>query len=280
MQSDADLDFMTLGTSPYGFCKENSTKSCEALLQRGLSKHHILLGALASAWEYEKSAEYRGWIIGSVGHSSQMWTSIFIRSLEQFAISYGDPQDVKLLTYALKKGDLKDHPDDKQAPSAMLKRYQQDLPVLIATGYVNHAVCAILYKDYLIIGNRGENNDGIYPTVIYTINSKKVNADTFDTIQKLREKSAKSYVSYIKTLSHTLDAVRILMSDTVREIYKGDVWQKVGNCSWSSLEAGLIGLWTVISWEQSKNPKDIVEHLRYGENSLNSTYLMTIFRPT
>ncbi len=259
MKGNVDVDFMVEGASLYGLCNENSSKDCAPLLLRGLSRHHIFLSALASAWEYVDAAEYRGWTIGSVGQSPQNWAPIFIRSLEQFK---GDAQVSKRLVEILKTADLKDHPDHRQNSASLLKHYRTNQPILLKTGYLGHSVSAILYKDYLIIGNRGENHHPNYPSVIYTINTRKVTAGIISLIQDLDWLPPDNFISFQSALSQILDAVPNSMSDTVAEIYRGDEWQKVGNCSWASLEAAIISLWTVMSAEQSKDLSHSIDHIR------------------
>ncbi len=271
VNGNADLDFMTRfsddpfenGCTLHQACVINSSKNCESLLKRGLSKHEFYLKALAAVWEYTQAGEYRGWTIGSIGGSPLELASVLSRSLEQFTAKYNsDSPGGKRLIEALKNADLKDDLSVRSSGAALLARHQAGLPVIVKTGYPGHSVSFILYKDYLIVGNRGENHHPHYPTVIYTINSKMLTAAIFEMIQGLDWQPSNYFVGFVGALPQLLGAAPNSMSDSVREIYRGDEWQKVGNCAFSSLEASLVGLWTLMSWEQSKNPHDFIANIR------------------
>ncbi len=274
LQGNVDVDFIVSdspylpGMTPVEICHEYTSKNCDLLLSKGISKHQFYLRALANVWEYQDAAEYLGWAIGGLlGWSDLESAHILSRSLKLFTGNdKSNLQEGKRLIGALKNADLKDNLDYKQDPSSLLARYQSGQPIIFKSGYddgyVGHSIAFILYKDYLIIGNRGADHHPDYPSVIYIINSDKVDEIIIETIQGLSWKSSHNFVSFQNALPRILGAKVSTMSDSVREIYRGNQWQKLENCTWSSLEAATIGLWTVFDWEQSKDLSNTIDTLR------------------
>lgn len=82
------------------------------------------------------------------------------------------------------------------SPLELYQRWKENRPVFIETGYHDHFAAALLYKDHLILVNRGGGNEGKRVRVV-KIRKERITEETIKSIKDLTKNEALDYVKFM-----------------------------------------------------------------------------------
>lgn len=85
-----------------------------------------------------------------------VWYPIIYKSLENFSNHYSDLLSLERVQPLLEAFAFTS--DQKFSPDTVLDRIKQGLPTLIPTGYIGHQVILLIWGNYFVICNRGEES--------------------------------------------------------------------------------------------------------------------------
>ncbi|MBA3602082.1 MAG: hypothetical protein H0W50_00185 [Parachlamydiaceae bacterium] len=168
---------------------------------------------------------------------TDVWAkSVLISSFEDFALS-----NQNLVSTSLKRWVTKPLLDATQ--QRKFKDYNHYYPFAIFSGWNGHSINIILYKNYFVSCNRGDDCGQHSGWTIYQIGSKKNLTEEFiESLENTNGYDKSSYISNEKIIKHL----------NAEEIYHCNMKsQTVGNCTYTSAKAAILALLTL--WELSKN---------------------------
>ena len=119
------------------------------------------------------------------------------------------------------------------------KRVLAGKPCVITTGFVGHAVSALLFGDNLVICNRG--GESRKPVEVYKMaNVTKASIlELLDQLERCKHEQRHGYIHFLKGLSHRFDSSEKNSTAKAIEDACELPHQWVGNCSWASAEASV-----------------------------------------
>jgi hypothetical protein len=240
-------------------CKMNETNIQKSLSHKlkssnehdNLNEQRVLLKLKLLAHAIDQSGKVK---IGEMadfdleGGESEYWLKKWAKSTAQLPSS-ALPSDLQLQLQEL----LDSHKNS--TPAELLLAIKADRPRIIHSGFKEHAVAVLIWKDRLIICNRGAVNTGS-PIKAYKFNPQKLTAEVIETLQQCANQSGEEYLNlFFRELPNTLE----LRADSETALLQKECklpMQTVGNCSWTNPEAAvwaLIQLHEIDKWKAENN---------------------------
>lgn len=152
-------------------------------------------------------------------------------------------------------------------PAEILGRIQQDLPVMLHTGYTGHYVSVLVWGSYFIICNRGGASRA--PIEIFQYDQEKLDEKTIQEIINCANKSKEDYQQlFFTTLPQTLSFEQEELEKSIQEKCPLPK-QIVGNCSWLSPETAV---WALLVWQKIRESEEpnIEESIQTETQRFNS----------
>jgi hypothetical protein len=210
------------------------------------------------------------------GGNSNYFARVFQEYIPMFANEFSgiSESEVSFLSDSL----MSAKNDDVQS---LHREFLQGKPVLIHSGFTGHAISFFLYKDHLIIGNKGSLSNR--PLEIYKIDKNKITPAFIKGIREMGNDSWIVFSHWLTNLPSTTGAVSTSLTSAIEQGYPLEKRQTVGNCAWESLETSLFGILAVIRQEAdesapnilSKTQKDFVQMTQFFQLQSFENYLKT-----
>jgi uncharacterized protein len=127
--------------------------------------------------------------------------------------------------------------------SELFHRWKDHKPVFIETGYQNHFVAAVFYKDHLILVNRGGGSEG-QRVRVEKIRKERITAETFTSIQNLSKKEMGDYVKFMHhEFPRTYCFEQTSFERSLESISNRYIdHQTANNCAWANREGAAVVL--------------------------------------
>jgi len=199
----------------------------------------------AQAWEIGGAGKIGNKIILREGSNPHIFSKEMIQTLTHFHESY--PEEMTEEEYEFLRSTMIEGTDyrETQNMASMIQRYLAGFPITIHTGFTEHAVEMIIWNEYIIINNKG--GESRRPIEIYRMNSAKIIptsefAAKVGEIIGLNKKQQSDYVTWLNAVCDKFGATKSDFEKIFEESYPLERDQKVGNCSWESLETSIYAL--------------------------------------
>ncbi len=179
------------------------------------------------------------YIFSRLGMLGDLFSKPLSKQLRLFHTHFPDlvpPEFIKKICFVLKSYNKNNDTSLNVRSKKIAKQYKKDDIVLISTGFNGHAVVELLCHGYGMRSNRGSSSKKslqIFPIQIQDDKSLT------KYISKLRSVAHQSQQKYKEIVGKTSPSTGVeLQLEQLLEL----PMQKVGNCSWTSLEGALLAL--------------------------------------
>jgi len=212
------------------------------------SAKHILA---THAWEIGGYGRVGARIIKREGMLPINSANYMLQSLTHFHESY--PGEMTTEEYEFLREAMTDYIVDRERilkferkdMAVTIQRYQAGLPIIILSGYYDHGVEIIIWKEHLIINNKGDASRR--PIEIYRMNSARIIpssefAAKVGEIIGLNLKKRSDYVNWLNAVCEKFGTTNSDFERILEESYPMENKQKVGNCAWESYETSIFAL--------------------------------------
>lgn len=151
-----------------------------------------------------------------------------------------DPQTIQNLNYTIENLYINGDNFEKDSEK-VLEDIHKGLPVIINTGWLNHATDIIFYKDFVIKVNKGDQKGLSFAIQIFKSNAPL----TTHVIDKIRVNPKTTSEYFLQEIDHDLQL------DLIEELSLPMKNQSVGNCSLASKKASIYALFYLSALDHS-----------------------------
>jgi ankyrin repeat protein len=134
------------------------------------------------------------------------------------------------------------HPNAKE----LFANYKEEMPLLLEAGHSAHATIFLIWKSQLWICNRNGSQE--QPIQIFDIDPSQITESFIAQTQHIRKSGDRiQYAAHIANLKHS--KTHIHLENAIQKVLP---YQRVGNCSWDSLE-GIVFIFVLLGLSRGKN---------------------------